>query len=37
MSDAGHPEGALDGVRVLDMSGPMGVYCGKLLADLGAA
>lgn len=36
MSDAGHPEGALDGVRVLDISGPMGVYCGKLLADLGA-
>ena len=36
MSEAGHPEGALDGVRVLDMSGPMGVYCGKLLADLGA-
>lgn len=27
---------ALEGLRVLDLSGPMGVYCGKLLADLGA-
>lgn len=27
---------ALDGIRVLDLAGPMGVYCGKLLADLGA-
>ncbi len=36
MSDASHTEGALDGVRVLDLAGPMGVYCGKLLADLGA-
>jgi benzylsuccinate CoA-transferase BbsE subunit len=27
---------ALDGVRVLDLAGPGGVYCGKLLADLGA-
>ena len=26
----------MDGVRVLDMAGPTGVYCGKLLADLGA-
>ena len=28
--------GPLDGVRVLDLAGPSGVYCGKLLADLGA-
>jgi len=28
--------GALAGVRVLDLAGPSGVYCGKLLADLGA-
>lgn len=28
--------GALEGVRVLDLAGPIGVYCGKLLADLGA-
>src|SRR3989304_2045056 len=28
--------GALAGLRVLDLAGPMGVYCGKLLADLGA-
>jgi crotonobetainyl-CoA:carnitine CoA-transferase CaiB-like acyl-CoA transferase len=27
---------ALEGVRVLDLAGPTGVYCGKLLADLGA-
>ena len=26
----------LSGVRVLDLSGEMGVYCGKLLADVGA-
>lgn len=30
------PERALDGVRVVDLSGPMGNYCGKLFADLGA-
>jgi benzylsuccinate CoA-transferase BbsE subunit len=30
------PPAALDGLRVLDLTGPMGVYCGKLLADLGA-
>ena len=28
--------GALDGVRVLDLTTEMGQYCGKLLADLGA-
>lgn len=28
--------GALHGLRVLDLSGPPGNYCGKLLADLGA-
>ncbi len=27
---------ALDDIRVLDLSNPLGVYCGKLLADLGA-
>ena len=27
---------ALDGLRVLDLSGPMGNYCGKLFADMGA-
>ena len=26
----------LEGCRVLDLSGPSGVYCGKLLADMGA-
>ncbi len=26
----------MTGYRVLDLSGPMGVYCGKLLADMGA-
>ena len=26
----------LTGIRVLDLSGPMGVYCGKLMADMGA-
>ncbi|SUZ50053.1 uncharacterized protein METZ01_LOCUS2907, partial [marine metagenome] len=26
----------LTGIRVLDLSGDMGVYCGKLLADVGA-
>jgi benzylsuccinate CoA-transferase BbsE subunit len=30
------PAAALDGVRVLDLSGPMGNYCGKLFADMGA-
>ncbi len=28
--------GALDGIRVLDLSAPQGQYCGKLLANLGA-
>ncbi|MPZ13218.1 MAG: hypothetical protein GEU73_02115 [Chloroflexi bacterium] len=28
--------GPLHGLRVLDLAGPMGVYCGRLLADLGA-
>jgi benzylsuccinate CoA-transferase BbsE subunit len=26
----------LSGYRVLDLSGPIGVYCGKLMADMGA-
>ena len=26
----------LSGYRVVDLSGPMGVYCGKLMADMGA-
>jgi benzylsuccinate CoA-transferase BbsE subunit len=30
------PPGALDGVRVLDLSGPLGNYCGKMFAELGA-
>jgi crotonobetainyl-CoA:carnitine CoA-transferase CaiB-like acyl-CoA transferase len=38
MSEAVSSEasGPLDGLRVLDLAGPMGMYCGKLLADLGA-
>lgn len=28
--------GALEGLRILDLAGPMGVYCARLLADLGA-
>src|ERR1700682_83322 len=27
---------ALEGLRVLDLSGPMGNYCGKMFGDLGA-
>lgn len=27
---------ALEGIRVLDAAGPMGAYCGKLFADMGA-
>ncbi|MGH3741326.1 MAG: CaiB/BaiF CoA transferase family protein, partial [Micromonosporaceae bacterium] len=30
------PQQALEGLRVLDLSGPMGNYCGKLFAELGA-
>jgi len=30
------PRQPLAGYRVLDLSGPMGVYCGKLMADMGA-
>jgi crotonobetainyl-CoA:carnitine CoA-transferase CaiB-like acyl-CoA transferase len=30
------PDDALSDLRVLDLAGPIGVYCGKLLADLGA-
>ena len=36
MSDTDSPEGALEGIRVLDLAGPIGVYSCKLLADLGA-
>ncbi len=31
-----HAAQPLTGIRVLDLSGDMGVYCGKLLADVGA-
>jgi benzylsuccinate CoA-transferase BbsE subunit len=30
------PQSAFEGLRVLDLAGPMGVFCGKLFADLGA-
>jgi benzylsuccinate CoA-transferase BbsE subunit len=30
------PEGALAGYRALDLTGPLGVYCARLLAGLGA-
>lgn len=33
---AGNPPAALEGLRVLDLSGPMGNYAGKLFADMGA-
>src|SRR3954467_12799554 len=32
----GEMPAALADLRVLDLAGPMGVYCGKLMADLGA-
>lgn len=32
----GLPAGALEGLRVADLAGPYGNYCGKLYADLGA-
>src|SRR4051812_38678106 len=35
MNGAATPS-ALEGLRVLDLAGPMGAYCGKLMADLGA-
>jgi benzylsuccinate CoA-transferase BbsE subunit len=34
--DRSAAEAPLAGYRVLDLSGPLGVYCAKLLADLGA-
>jgi len=36
MVQPGDGPSALDDIRVLDLSGEMGLYCGKLLADLGA-
>ena len=41
MTDAGEqanlgPSRPLRGYRALDLAGPMGVYCGKLMADMGA-
>ena len=36
MVQSGDEPSALSDVRVLDLSGEMGLYCGKLLADLGA-
>ncbi|MGH3660597.1 MAG: CaiB/BaiF CoA transferase family protein [Micromonosporaceae bacterium] len=35
-AQAPEPPQALDGLRVLDLSGHMGNYCGKLFAELGA-
>lgn len=35
-STEGPARAALADLRVLDLTGPIGVYCGKLLADLGA-
>jgi crotonobetainyl-CoA:carnitine CoA-transferase CaiB-like acyl-CoA transferase len=34
-AEATNAVGPLDGLRALDLTGPMGMYCGKLLADLG--
>lgn len=36
MSKANNGESALGDIRVLDLTNEMGVYCGRLLADLGA-
>ena len=37
MTDAEEPEGALEGLKVVEIAeGVSGPYCGKLLADLGA-
>ncbi len=36
MADTGKREGALADYRVLDLADDRGVYCGKVLADLGA-
>jgi benzylsuccinate CoA-transferase BbsE subunit len=36
MVQRGDEPSALSDIRVLDLSGEMGMYCGKLLADLGA-
>ena len=36
MSDANRSTSALAGLRVLDLTGRMGGYCGLLLANLGA-
>lgn len=36
MQDASSESGALSGVRVLDLADEKGVYCTKLLADMGA-
>src|SRR4030042_684812 len=35
-SSSPRPIGALDGLRVLDLADEKGVFCGKLLADMGA-
>jgi len=36
MAEVNSPRGPLNGVRILDLSNPMGQYCGKMLAMLGA-
>jgi len=36
MADSNQSTGALAGLRVLDLTGRMGGYCGLLLANLGA-
>src|SRR5688572_18104811 len=35
-STGSEPNGALSGLRVLDLTGKMGAYCGQLLANFGA-